>query len=230
MGLFDIFNASKAKSENKHLVQKNNKLQSDTQELLSDTQQRYDMNSLEGIRAIPVPAKNYSTGNPTEDCIYYILQKKATEHKKNNRLDLAIECLRKSNELSDYEDRPLLTETQYKRLLKFLEKAGRSDEIPLEEEKMKKLHPDFFGLPAPNKNLEECKKNILSWESKHDCVLVSTKSTCKFCSKFNGKIFSIWGKSKEFSILPSDIQRSRCPECDCVIGYSVYFPDILNNQ
>ena len=44
--------------------------------------QRYDMDSLEGINSIPVPAKNYHTGDPTKDCIYYLLQRKATEHKK----------------------------------------------------------------------------------------------------------------------------------------------------
>ena len=70
--------------------------------------QRYDMDSLEGINSIPVPAKNYHTGDPTKDCIYYLLQRKATEHKKAGRMDCAIACLRKSNALSDYEKRPLL--------------------------------------------------------------------------------------------------------------------------
>ena len=41
---------------------------------------RYDMDSLNGINSIPVPAKNYNTGDPTKDCIYYVLQRKATEH------------------------------------------------------------------------------------------------------------------------------------------------------
>ena len=35
---------------------------------------RYDMDSLNGINSIPVPAKNYNTGDPTKDCIYYVLQ------------------------------------------------------------------------------------------------------------------------------------------------------------
>ena len=70
---------------------------------------RYDMDTLDGINAIPVPAKNYHTGKDTQDCIYYLLQRKATEHKKAGRMDCAIACLRKSNALSDYEQRPLLT-------------------------------------------------------------------------------------------------------------------------
>lgn len=186
---------------------------------------QYDMDSIEGIRSIPVPAQNYTTGNPTEDCIYYVLQKKATEHKKNNHMDLAIECLRKSNELSDYAERPLLTETQYKRLLKFLEKSGRLDEISQEKEKMKKLHPDYFGLPALNTSLENCKK-LLSQKYNNDCVLINTSNKCSYCSKFNRKIYSIWGKSKKYKKLPDEIQCSRCPECNCYIGYTIYSPGI----
>ena len=46
---------------------------------------RYDMDTLDGINAIPVPAKDYHTGKDTQDCIYYLLQRKATEHKKAGR-------------------------------------------------------------------------------------------------------------------------------------------------
>ena len=87
---------------------------------------RYDMDTLDGINAIPVPAKDYHTGIDTKDCIYYLLQRKATEHKKAGRMDCAIACLRKSNELSDYEARPLLTQKEYMRLVKYIEYTGNS--------------------------------------------------------------------------------------------------------
>ena len=48
----------------------------------------YDMDTLQGIEKIPIP--NYKPlqvmGNPSNN-IEYILQKKATEHKKNGRMD-----------------------------------------------------------------------------------------------------------------------------------------------
>lgn len=84
----------------------------------------YDMDTVEGINAIPVPAKNYRTGNDLNDCIYYVLQRKATEHKKARRMDCAIACLRKSNELSDYEARPLLLEKDYMRLVVYRADGG----------------------------------------------------------------------------------------------------------
>lgn len=38
---------------------------------------RYDMDTLDGINAIPVPVKDYHTGIDTKDCIYYLLPKKS---------------------------------------------------------------------------------------------------------------------------------------------------------
>lgn len=96
---------------------------------------KYDMDSLDGIRAIPVPARNYNTGDPAKDCIYYVLQRKATEHKKTGNIDLAIACLRKSNELSDYEARPPLLQKDYFRLVKYLEIAGRPEDAAEEAKK-----------------------------------------------------------------------------------------------
>ena len=103
----------------------------------------YDMDSLDGINSIPVPAKNYNTGDPTKDCIYYVLQRKATEHKKNGRMDLAIACLRKSNELSDYEPRPLLLEKEYLRLIKYISQTGDFALAEQEEQKIYERHPEF---------------------------------------------------------------------------------------
>ena len=66
MGLFDIF---KSKKRNANVWE-------------SLKPEKYDMDTLEGINSIPVPAKDYHTGDYTKDCIYYLLQRKATEHKK----------------------------------------------------------------------------------------------------------------------------------------------------
>lgn len=103
----------------------------------------YDMDTVEGINAIPVPAKNYRTGNDLNDCIYYVLQRKATEHKKAGRMDCAIACLRKSNELSDYEARPLLLEKDYMRLVKYIELTGDKKAAEAERKKILACHPNF---------------------------------------------------------------------------------------
>ena len=79
----------------------------------------YDLDTIEGIEKIKVPKYPPLKGleSPVNN-IEYVLQRKATEHKKNKRMDLAIACLRKSNELMDYSNFHY-SEKDYIRLVKY---------------------------------------------------------------------------------------------------------------
>ena len=186
---------------------------------------RYDMDSLDGINSIPVPAQNYNTGDPTKDCIYYLLQRKATEHKKNKNMDLAIACLRKSNALSDFEKFPLLTQKEYLRLVKFIESTGDFEAAQLELENIYKRHPEFLDKRVSNliRVKDAIKKNR---EYKNDNVLITTNSSCAICSKYNRKVYSISGKSKKYPKLPFEISHDggACP--NCFLGITSYFEGI----
>lgn len=186
---------------------------------------KYDMDTLEGINSIPVPAKNYHTGNDLKDCIYYILQRKATEHKKAGRMDCAIACLRKSNELSDYEPKPLLSEKEYLRLVKYIELTNDYELAQQELNKIYQHHPEFKDKRISNlihikTALKKCK------QFKNDCVLVSTNNHCSICSKYNLKVFSISGKTKKYPKLPREIYEHGgfCPNCS--ISLTTYFDGI----
>lgn len=186
---------------------------------------RYDMDTLEGINSIPVPAKNYHTGNDLKDCIYYVLQRKATEHKKAGRMNCAIACLRKSNELSDYEPRPLLSEKEYLRLVKYIELTGNHELAQQELDKIYQRHPEFKDKRISNlirikATLNECKR------FKNDYVLLSTNNHCPICSKYNLKVFSISGRNKKYSKLPSEISKHGgfCP--NCILSLNMYFDGI----
>ena len=190
---------------------------------------RYDMDTLAGINAIPVPAKNYHTGIDTKDCIYYLLQRKATEHKKAGRMDCAIACLKKSNELSDYEDRPLLTQKEYLRLIKYIELTGDYNLAEQELNEIYRKHPDFKDKRISNlvrikSTLDRCKKlNI-------DCVKISTNNNCPICNKYNSKVFSISGKTKKYPKLPLEISRNGgfCP--NCILGIYSQFDGINSSK
>ena len=173
------------------------------------------MDTLEGINSIPVPTKNYNTGNPLKDCIYYLLQRKATEHKKNGKMDLAIACLRKSNALSDYEQRPLLTQKEYLRLVKYLEYDKRFEEAALEAEKIMKKHPEFSDKRISN--LPRIKNTIQRSKANNHCPV---------CKQYNLKIYSISGKSKKYPKLPVEITKNGgfCP--NCYLSLNNYFDEI----
>lgn len=155
--------------------------------------QVYDLDTVAGINSIPIPAKENT---------YYVLQRKATEHKKNGKMNEAIACLRKSNALSDNEIKPLLLEKDYLRLVKYLEAAGRHDEAAIAEKEIYDRHPEFADKRISNKKriqetLNKCKKY------NEDLVYITTKKTCPVCGKYDHKIYSISGKSKKYPILPS---------------------------
>ena len=212
MGILDIFNASKIRKADMLFF---NLFKS----------KPYDMDTLEGINSIPVPAKNYNTGDPKKDCIYYVLQRKATEHKKNGNLDLAIACLKKSNELSDYEKHPTLMPKDYFRLVKFLESAERYEEASKEADFIFKNHPEFLDKRISNlPRIKDSIKKYKSWNN--DIVKIDTNKICPICSKYNNMIFSISGKSKKFPKLPKEITADGgfCP--DCYLGLCLYIDGI----
>ena len=185
----------------------------------------YDMDTIDGINSIPVPAKNYNTGDPTKDCIYYLLQRKATEHKKNGRLDLAIACLRKSNQLSDYESRPLLTLKDYLRLVKYIEYSGNIQLAQEELEKIYSRHPEFLDRRISNLlRIKETLRKCKEW--KEDLVFVSTNNTCPICSPYNRKIYSISGKNKKYPKLPSEFITDGGFCTKCFAGINVYIENL----
>lgn len=112
----------------------------------------------------------------------------ATAFKKNKQMDLAIACLRRSNELSDAYDKPPLLEKDYLRLIKFLQQNNENDVAELEFKNICKRHPEFADKRISNLlRINEELKKARQW--KCDTVFISTNNTCPVCSKYNNKNF-----------------------------------------
>lgn len=192
-------------------------------EMIERVKEQYDMDSLEGIRAIPVPNAKPSFRESTPSIVVlieYILQRKATEHKKNNHLDLAIECLRKSNEIMPYSS-VRYTEDDYMRLVEYLKLARRFDEAREEQQRIERAHPEF-ALDTGNPHLTES----LNRAKELGCDYVSpfTSSCCPKCSMYFGRIYCISGRDPRFaplSQLPEFMTKNRCFMCECYISYSL---------
>lgn len=170
-------------------------------------QKVYDFNSIEGIESITVAdVKNQKKDTDMLDSIEYVLQRKATEHKKNERLDLAIACLRKSNELMPYVH-TMYGEKEYMRLVEYLKISRQFDEARFVEADLREKYPNIFNfdivkLKNFNETLRMCK------ESKIDLVECTTHEvTCEICSKYQGRIFTISGKDKRFPKLPDEVYK-----------------------
>ena len=160
--------------------------------------EKYDFQTLEGINSIKIPSYEPLQGmsSPVNN-VEYILQRKATEHKKNGRMDLAIACLRKANEIFPHSNFSW-SEKDYMRLVEYLKFDRQFDEAKKEEQKIKELFAQF------NKEREAHDTKINS-EVYGNTDIVSTNETyfvCEECAKYIKRYFSVSGNSKKYPKLP----------------------------
>lgn len=192
----------------------------------------YDFDSVEGINRIKIPKYPPLKGieSPVNN-IEYILQRKATEHKKNGRMDLAIACLRKSNELMDYSNFRY-AEKDYIRLVKYLRLDGQNEAADHEEQIIYEIHPEFKDKRISNLvRITEHLKKQKEW--KEDLVYITTTNICPICEPYNNKVFSVSGKNKKYPKLPKEITTDGGFCKNCIVAISTYFEGIstpLKNQ
>lgn len=106
------------------------------QKKISDFETRYDLTKVESILSIPVPSQKQTTEPYSVVSVpEQILQKKATQYSKENKMDLAIACLKKSNEFMKKSFYTYQIK-DYNRLVDFLYKAERYDEAREEQQKI----------------------------------------------------------------------------------------------
>jgi len=163
-------------------------------------EKRFDLNSIRGINAIPV--KEYHYLDEITGRIDYVLRMKAGVHATNKRMDLAIACLRKAQEIMPKSPVGFWQERDYMRLVSYLIQDGQFDEARAEWNRIlngergiitdRELHNIAF-----DKNIDSVK------ELGADLVRMSESyPTCAECSKYQGRVYSLSGKDRRFPKLP----------------------------
>ena len=183
---------------------------------------KYDLDSIQGITKIQIPRYEplQGMGNPSNN-IEYILQKKATEHKRNGRMDLAIACLRKANEIFPYSNFSW-SEKDYMRLVEYLKQDRQFEEARKEEVKIKELFKQI--------NIEQKEKETYIHQNIFgNTDIVSTNETffvCEECAKYTKRFFSISGTSKIFPKLPEYLLKNLSNHRYCGIVLSPVIENI----
>lgn len=144
-----------------------------------------------------------------------LLQKAATAHKRNGDIELAIACLKKSNEISDKAPRrQKLTEKEYLRVLRYINLLKNPELSETEEKIVKRKHPEFWDKRISNKRkireaISNCKR------SNTDLIVIHTRSSCPICSQHNRTVYSISGTHRIYPKLPDEVlnQTHNCKEC-----------------
>lgn len=205
--LSNLLKASSEKEKNLEFdVEQYNK---NNQAFIDSFCRRFDLSTKDGIRSIPrsCGAKFHKETDWNAVIVpEAILSKKATEYKKNGNMELAIECLYKSNELkqvSIYEYAP----KDYLRLATYLRNASRFDDARKVEAEIGSVFGQEAGDAQYHINESDSLKRSME-EAKlfHTDLLEASwvGACCETCGKYRGRIFSISGTSKRYPKLPDD--------------------------
>ena len=155
----------------------------------------YKMDTLEDILSIPVPTEKFELPDDFMDSIEYVLQRKATEFKKEGDMECAIACLEKAVEIIPFS--PMPYPDCFERLEKYLKLNNQWDEaeeVSLEGAKQEKNFQNEFK----NKVLSDATKlgTDLLEASYHEPA--SAKE-----AMYRGRVFSISGSDTRFPVLLS---------------------------
>ncbi len=126
----------------------------------------YDLSTIDGIKSIPVSeTKRYPDGG--RSVVYMpeqILNRKATEYKNLKKYDLAIECLKKANEL--YKDSfYAYTREDYERVVDFMILAGKFEDAIKEHNRLNQIYgtrlQELRELQKSADNYEEYEHRVI---------------------------------------------------------------------
>lgn len=146
MGFFDFLKRFTASS---HGQISNEAYQRLRQKEIKRLERKYDLSTVDGINAIPVPrSKLLHVNESVTGKIEYYLMLKGGQYEKAGESELAIACYRKANELMPMSSTYYPYET-YMRLPRYLRKLRRFDEARAEEEKIRALFPDGGDMYSP---------------------------------------------------------------------------------
>lgn len=201
----------------------------------------YSFETIQEIEGIEIPSYSMNPGisSPVNN-IEYILQRKATEFKKEGKEDLAIACLKKANEIFPHSNFSW-SKKDYMRVVEFLKDFGRFDAARKEEEYILEHYKKYFSENALQQNSTN-EDAIDSFISKYKDIyyadgsdLVSTEltargCTCEICSCYRGRIFSVYGKDSRFPKLPKELRKMYIHR-ECALQFSpiIFFKGNKNN-
>lgn len=189
-------------------------------------EKHYDFNSLKGINAIPEKRPKRPPIEGITGDVYYYLRRKGYQHEDAGNIDLAIACLRKS--VAILKNSEFFSAEEAYPLVKVLARAGYIEEAYQEKAAIDNYASSF------QKDLHKCidTKNTLFTNASHsDLVIMDAHgSTCPECAKYQGRVYSISGKSKRFPKVPDFYFALGGVHQDCSHTFWPYIEGISDSQ
>lgn len=162
-------------------------------------ERNYDFNSVNGIASIPVVSnpKGAPSNNITGE-VYYYLRHKAYKHEESGHFDLALACMKKSVALVML--RSCFSEDDCYPLVKMLARFGYVKEAYAQKNVIDQYIADRYAqLQA---SFTSKSKGVSSPRDTDLVIMDVHGSTCPLCAIYQGRVYSVSGKSKKFPKVP----------------------------
>lgn len=146
MSIFDFFRKIEKPVQQESALEQKNKQYLDMRYAEIERLNRaYDFKTIEGIKSIPVPCKEVNGyDSPTGRVEYYLRGMCFSNYWQEGKVDLAIECLKKAQELMYISDM-IWKYDDFIKLVSYLHECGRHDEARAEELRIEK-HFEKVGM------------------------------------------------------------------------------------
>jgi hypothetical protein len=173
----------------------------------------YDLENVEDVMSIPTPSFNnqedHMEGYGVTGSLDYVIRMKAGKMYNANRKELCSACLWKSTELMFANPSIAWSKTDYNRLIYWHLEMGMEEEANKARDYLsshKECTENPFNLTAL-----KIKDSVLSKQKLLGEDLVAFNyfgdGCCELCSKMNGRVYSISGRSKCFPKLPEYVKK-----------------------
>ncbi len=187
----------------------------------------YDFNSIDGVNRIPlVKGLRCPTTRGVTGQLYYYLRKKAYDHEANGNMELAVACMRKSSELAMLDCGDRIQKEELYPLIRILARNGQIEEAVAEKEFVDKY------CEQQRDNLDKELFNRAISDAKGvgtDYVIMSANgAVCPECAKYQGRVYSISGKSKKFPKLPEFFFETGRVHPGCTHTFSPYIDGVTD--
>lgn len=156
----------------------------------------YDFNSIEGINSIYVPCREVNGDSVTGRVEYYLHKKCFADHWNAGRIELALACLRKAQELMFVSD-IAWSRKDFLRLVTHLYEAGYDEEA---EVQLKRVD-DFLSKQDIVQDAFSSALTSAQFIETDLMEVYSHSPYCKECAKYVNRIYSISGKDRRFPSL-----------------------------
>ena len=181
----------------------------------------YDFYSLQGINAIPEKNPQRPPTDGVTGAVYYYLRRKGYQHEDAGNTELAIACLRKSVAILKNEN--FFNAEEAYPLVKLLARAGY-----LEEAYQEKASIDARALESQTAIDALCAEHNARYIDilDTDLVIMSAHgSTCPECAKYQGRVYSLSGRSTQFPKVPEFYSNGQIVHQYCSHSFRPYIPE-----